>query len=400
MKDYSLKKQRVIYLTTLKNDAILNAAQKDENLKWDQVAAGKKAFKGLWFNLYFRICFNIALPFIMIVGDFAIPFYYLFISLKKSKKTIAPKRLFVGHEERLYKLSNVAGLQKEDDIWLKLFNNSKFTLPADKNQIDALQLVGLKEILKSSINSVVIHIMAITSLGYKYYFLSYKSFTWCLMDFALRNVNPDVELVYSYICDRNAILIDALPNKNKTMIQHGSMHFGSNPFNTKYKSFDKDKGFYIWNSLYKSSPSTVYCYTDIDEWALKKSVIANQPVFKYMGYGFKPNYYPSKKSILIVGNFYLFKEEEESIIRELQDLDVEIFLKNHPSHSDKLYDEMRSKYKFNYIQGSERKFPDVNILISYDSTLAYEYASIGTKVLYYGQFDIKNIRQIVVGFLL
>lgn len=35
------------------------------------------------------------------------------------------------------------------------------------------------------------------------------------------------------------------------------------------------------------------------------------------------------------------------------------------------------------------------MLISYDSTLAYEYASIGIKVLYYGHFDLDNIKNIV-----
>lgn len=56
---------------------------------------------------------------------------------------------------------------------------------------------------------------------------------------------------------------------------------------------------------------------------------------------------------------------------------------------------MKSKYRFNFISGLDTSLPAVDMLISYDSTLAYEYASIGIKVLYYGHFDLDNIKNIV-----
>lgn len=102
-----------------------------------------------------------------------------------------------------------------------------------------------------------------------------------------------------------------------------------------------------------------------------------------------------KKSVLIVSNYYIFARREEYIIKQLQDLDIEIYLKNHPSHSNSLYNDMKSKYRFNFISGLDTSLPAVDMLISYDSTLAYEYASIGIKVLYYGHFDLDNIKNIV-----
>jgi hypothetical protein len=266
-------------------------------------------------------------------------------------------------------------------------------------RLQVLDFVSPVDVIKSFFQAWLIHIRTIITVGYNMYFLSYKAFEWSLTDYALRNIPNDVELFHSYICDRNAILIDKLPHQKKTLIQHGTMHFGNKTVDIPYYKFMEEEGFYIWTGLYKSSPTTVYCFTKTDEWALTNSVIANKPSFIYMGYGFKPSYKPTKKSILIVSNYYIFAEREEQILSRLQDLDITLYIKNHPSHSDDLYDEMQSKYRFNFIKGLETKLPEVDMLISYDSTLAYEYASIGTKVLYYGHFEINEIREIVSKYL-
>lgn len=262
-----------------------------------------------------------------------------------------------------------------------------------------LDFVTFGDVMKCALQSVLLHIKVIREYGYNMYFLSYKAFEWCMADYAIRHIPEDAELVFSFICDRYSVMIDKSPHKNKSLIQHGTMHFKNKSLEIPYLVFEEDKGFYIWTSLYKCSPSKVYCYTETDEWALSNSVIANNPQYIHIGYGFKPSFAPSKKSVLIVSNFYIFAPKEEQILIQLQDLDVEIYLKNHPSHADSLYDDMRSKYNFTFIAGYSTSYPAVDILISYDSTLACEYASIGTKVLYYGHFDIANVRNVVKGIL-
>ena len=92
----------------------------------------------------------------------------------------------------------------------------------------------------------------------------------------------------------------------------------------------------------------------------------------------------------------MFIKYEGQIIKELQGLDIELYLKNHPAEVNSKYDSLRNQFNFNFIEGKDTRFPDVDLLISYDSTLAYEYASVGAKVLYYGHFDINNIRNIVI----
>lgn len=398
MQLYSLQQQRSNFILTLRNDAVLNTCPKDQKVIFDQVAAGKKAFKNLWANTVFRLFFNIILPFVIVLADIILTLKYLYTFLSHRKKKITSKRFFVGHDRRLYTLSEKFGLQKNGDVWIA-FLNEPFSISYDKETAVIWDFITIDEILKSYIQSIIIHIITPFSLGYKYLFLSYKSYEWFLLDFALRHIPTDSELVYSYICDRYAILIDNLPHPNKVLIQHGTMHFGNKTREIPYLEWHPEKGFYIWNSLYKSSPSKVYCFTETDKWALSNSVILNEPEYICTGYGFKPAFKPKKKSVLIVSNYYIFAEKEEYLLKHLQDLDISIYLKNHPSHSNALYDEMRYKYRFNFIEGLDTNLPAVDLLISYDSTLAYEYASIGTEVLYYGHFDMAEIKNIVKNYL-
>lgn len=395
--NYSMRKQRDIYMITVQNDMVLKAYPAEKKkVHFDQLGVCPKVFKNLWRNYFFRVVFNIALPFIMLFFDFYFPIKYsIGLIVHKKKCQVVGKRLFLSHDRKLYTISKRANLQCPGDVWYRL-PWDYFSLPNDFRICNALDFVSICEVLKSSFQSILLHFRVIFSLGYDKYFLSFKAYEWCLTDFALRHVALDVELVFSCICDRMSILYDNLPHKNKTLIQHGTMHFVGNNGGSKYMTWNNELGFYVWNSLYKSSPSTVYCYTPNDKIALSSSVIANSPNYIYITYGFKPTFKPSKKSILIVGNIVVFERVERGLLEQLQDLDIDLYLKGHPVYSDSLYNEYRKKYRFHYIEGLSSQFPDVDLVISYDSTLAFEYASIGTKVIYFERINIEKIRDIVI----
>ena len=390
---YSLKQQRATFLLSIRNDLVLKAQDKRE-MSFEQIGAGRKVFKQHWNNKGLRVIVNLLLPIIMIIMDIYLPARDILKLIFYKKKTLLSERLFVGYSRRLFTITKQAGLQCEGDFWMRLKSN-EYILPERKPTVTIYDFVSVIDILKSSFQSFFLHLQIIIIFGYDKYFLSYNAYEWCVTDFALRHVPDNVELFYCFICDRNAILIDRLPHKRKCMIQHGTMHFGNSDGHNPYLEYHEEKGFYIWKSLYKSSPSTVYCYTDDDEWALSNSVIANHPLFVKIGYGFKPSYKSKKKSVLIIGNYYMNAEKEDYLLSELQKLDIEVYLKNHPAIDNSLYTTFKNKYVFSFIEGVETKLPDADLVISYDSTLAYEYASIGTKVLYYGHFDINKIQDIV-----
>ena len=394
---YSLKEQRITYLITLRNDMVLKQFRKEDHKScFNQLGAGRVFPANLWDKAGFRLLFSIGLPFVMFITDVLSPLKYSIKLVFHKRRSYALKRLYLHHERRLLALSKSAGIQKKDDVW---FHNpfDFIKLPDTYKSVTALDFITLSEVWKSAFNAVVLHVETVLSLGYDKYFLSYRSYEWCIADFALRHVPLNTELTYSSICDRMAILYDHLPHKNKTMIQHGAMHFHNlSDKNNPNFSWQEDIRAYIWCSLYRSSPSAVYCYTDDDKIALSRSVIANNPKYVVMGYGFKTSFTPEKKSVLIIGNPTLFLNEESLIIKELQGLDIGLFLKNHPAEVNSKYDSLRNEYDFTFIEGLDTRLPAVDLLISYDSTLAYEYASVGAKVLYYGCFDINNIRSIVI----
>ena len=72
-----MKMQRESFIETLSNDMILNAYPNGKIVKWDQIAAGKKAFKKYWNYLIVRIGFNLLLPLIMLCFDIILPIKYL-----------------------------------------------------------------------------------------------------------------------------------------------------------------------------------------------------------------------------------------------------------------------------------------------------------------------------------
>lgn len=392
MDKYNLKKQRLTYYETLQYDSILKW-QMPHFKYFDQLGADGKISPQVWKNGLFRFFFNIGLPFVMLLSDFYFLFSYLIKNLTP-KDTTPFNRLYVCRERHLYLIAKRMGILSKDDVWFASPFDT-FTLPYDAKQIRVLDYTSFTDAFLCFFQSIIIHSYTVFHFGYDYYLLSFKAFDWCMMDMALRNIPQNVDLYFCNICDRCAILIDKLPQHNKIMIQHGAMHFHNNSNSSPYMTLQEDKGFWIWNSLYKNSPTRVYCFTEDDEIALRRSVIANDPEFIHIGYDFRPAFKPNKFSVLIIGMYTLFADKEKEIIKDLQGLDIDVYLKNHPSIDNGKYDVFRKEYNFIFLEGVGAELPDVDLVFSYDSTLAYEYASIGTEVLYYDNFDMKDVKKIV-----
>ena len=392
MRKYSFKEQRDTFYEALRCDGVVKVIFKQ--YKWfDQLGAVGKISLPVWNNIIFRLLFNIGLPFLILFSDFYLLFKYVIQVLSPNAKE-SFDRLFVCKDRHLYLIANRIGLLSNEDVWFASPFDT-FKLPYETKQVTVSDYATIKDVFRCFIQSIIIHFYTIYHFGYSYYLLSLKAFDWCMMDMALRKIPKNVDLYFCNICDRVSVLIDKLPNRGKIMVQHGTMHFYNNENSNPHMTWQEDKGFWIWNSLYKNSPSKVYCFTKDDEIALRRSVIANDPEFVYMGYDFHPDFKPEKFSVLIIGMYTIFKDKEKQLISNLQGLDINLYLKNHPSIANDKYDELKDKYSFIFLKGTGAKLPEVDLVISYDSTLAYEYASIGAKVLYYGHFNIDEIRLIV-----
>lgn len=395
---YYLKDQRNIYLKTIENDILLYSYK--EIVKLDQFHVGKKIFGKYWDNFVFRLIFNICLPVLLVLFDIYFFIKFLFQSFKPAYKGQF-SRIFVSNDRLLYKRSLYAGLQKKGDCWLKsLFDDYDVPDADEIVKIEVADLFTCKDVCLALLQTVLVHVLVVKQYGYDKYLLSFNAFKWFIVDLSLRHIPNNVEVIYSNLIDRNAILYDNLPHSKKSIIQHGSLYLIHNQYEGKfYEIKTVNRNIYVRKNIYKSAPTTVYYLSENDKIAFIESVIRNTPTYIFIGYGFKTTEKPQKKSVLIIGNYTHFSHQEETVLSQLQNTDVDIYLKNHPTLSDDLYNGFKEKYKFNFIGGKSARFPDVDIVISHESTLAYEYESIGTKVLFYEDIDMQKVADEVLFYL-
>ena len=72
-------------------------------------------------------------------------------------------------------------------------------------------------------------------------------------------------------------------------------------------------------------------------------------------------------------------------------MNIDIYVKNHPTQSNELYLKLQEDSIFTFIKG--QRFPHVNLVITYDSTLAHEYRSVGIEVLYPTMLSLHEIKK-------
>lgn len=355
-------------------------------------------------NIALRILVCVSLPIIMLFYDIAMICKYAMGLLFHKKKELTPDSLFVSIHERLFSIGSFAGLINDDTVWFKTpMDSDLFNLPKAYKTLTVYDYIRFSDIWRSIIQSIRCRWHVVNRWGYENLMITEKCFRWLLTDMALRRMSPNIELVFCNQLDRIAVLLDKLPNTRKTLVEHGVEYIYSQSEIQKKNNmliYCPDVDFYVLNRTYHFHTLTkVYCYSDTDIKAFERSIVKCNPDYMVIGYNFKPSFKPQKKSVLIISDYYNQYENEKQIISLLQGLDIELFLKGHPRNSDGLYDNLRSLYRFVFIPGTKKELPDANLVISYDSTLAHEYESVGSKVIYYGNFDIKDIRSIVSGYL-
>ena len=383
-----------LYLLTILNDLEMSEQKHREKVSCDQFG-GDRLFGEIWKLSLIRLIFNIVLPIIMLGYDiFTLIRYTLSVS-GGMKKIPCVKRVLISPENLYYPATRVK-LSFDNDMWIILPFRKR---QSDRvvNKMSIFSLLTMSEVVRCWLLSIQSHLKAVSRFGYGVYFLSVKSFEWFVIDCALRKIPVDMELVSAFQKDRLSILIDKLPHTHKTLIQHGAEFRLHNKMGIPRFHYLKEAKIWAWNLSYKhSSFEKIYCYSERDKAAFGYTM-TNKPEFVITGYGFETNSEVSKKSVLIITYYSLCFESEKRIIRDLQNLDIELFVKGHPTQPNQPYIELQKNYTFRFVTG--RNFPNVDLVISTDSTLAYEYESIGKEVIYEDDIDIKMIRNEVINKL-
>ena len=125
---------------------------------------------------------------------------------------------------------------------------------------------------------------------------------------------------------------------------------------------------------------------------MSSDVLNCDPEVYYVGYSLKQfnENLAGDKAILIVGYYSLFNKKEEELITFFQGSGIKIYLKNHPVFPSSVYNQMRDKLVFELLDGP--RFPKVDYVFSYGSTLALEYENLGARVILYNYMDENKLR--------
>lgn len=204
---------------------------------------------------------------------------------------------------------------------------------------------------------------------------SYEFFLGCLFVEKTENNNT---FVMCNIIDRWAFLISS-SKARKIFIQHGK---------TQRTKFIKI-----------GTPDIAYFMNDDQRIVHEEFIFKSKPndtrvlsVFEYSGNNSLIN--NGKKNVLLVCNT-LFIEAERRIIEYMANIDVNLYLKPHPlTKTLDDYEKMKSLRSFYYVP--KGLCPKVDCVISYESTLADEYESVGAFIIRYDQLEkLETIVEII-----
>ena len=208
----------------------------------------------------------------------------------------------------------------------------------------------------------------------------YNYWEFCLASRCVERIIQKKDIFFSNQSDRWALLFDNLPSKSKTLLQHGvDVNYGD-----KIVKLTNIDHFYAisngsWQNSYKY---LLNCKPDLH---IMKPTIELSEIKE------------DNVSVLIISNL-IYIDIETKIMDKLRRLPVKLYVKKHPGENNEdNYQQLRDKYGFILITG--KFFPKVDYVISYESTLAYEYMGYNVPVSFFSPYNPNCLNQIEEGLL-
>lgn len=270
-----------------------------------------------------------------------------------------------------------AGKYEDSTDWLYSLDVSKKDWDSNKRCHTIFEFVTVLDVIKAFFLSVSAILGAQTILKFKYVFRTYNSFEFFLMYYVLRNISPDITLCFCNQMDRYAILFDHAPQKSRILFQHGiEMPYADWP--VKFERTDTvyvlsmEETENLFKAAFKVKPTHIYQL---------------QPTIELTKMPDDDNF-----KILIVGfPGYLMYDKEKAIVKAFALEGYTVYMKPHPGKEDMTtYLNLEKEYG-NCKIILEKKFPDVDAVCSYRSTLAVEYQAHGKIVMMYDDYSLEEM---------
>lgn len=261
-------------------------------------------------------------------------------------------------------------------------------------KIEIFDLLGWQSCLEALGDSILSTFKLFISGGFNGALYSFTSFNFFLLARALKRVDKGTKVYFTAQKDRWALLVDSFPHIEKILAQHGTTFFVGTPDeyikeNIIYREEDNS---YTYNMPFKlCDTAKIYVFTEKEyKYCMLSEQQERDVPYTVIGYNLQTSPLQSdKKTILIAGCWNFFLDNEKKIIKYLEGKGVDLYIKPHPVLSLAPYRDLEKHYNFSIVE--KELFPEVDLVLSYSSTLAYEYENLNIKVVYYGEiFDGNN----------
>lgn len=284
-------------------------------------------------------------------------------------------------------------------IITKPFN--KFTLEEDRYAlvISSLSLVSYTDLMKNYITSLISIFAVVYNYGYINALYSMVSYEWFIMYDILdkKYITDSKNVFFSNQKDRWAILYDRKYKNSKVLVQHGTniiKEFSSEKIRPFFKYLATYNSFAFQMPIRYNHIDKLVAFTqeEADHIIAGEFNVAPKST-ELIGYNIiinKIERVDNRKVLLLIGNVNIFYEQEKIIINEIDHKKYKLLIKSHPNSSEEMCKNV-------YGEDSIISFnPDADLVISYASTLAYEYMSLNYKVfIYKDKVDVRKTVEII-----
>lgn len=314
-------------------------------------------------------------PFVSFVIETFLLIPYQFKSIVTPKKPISDK-LYIDNCPLLKKRTISAGVYETSEDWLYSFQVSDKEKDITKTIHSLFEYLNWLDVLVAYILAVIATFLSIKVTRFKYVMRNYSAFEYCLTDRYLRKIPESTTICFCNQMDKWALLFDNAP-LNKILFQHGIETPTAN-WPNKLKNIDTvyvlslEESESLFRAAFNKRPKTIH---------VMAPTISLTPVSK-------TNY-----TILVVGfpGYGMF-DKEKAIVKTFCHAPFYVYLKPHPGKEDMSgYKNLADAHPESCKLVLEQMFPDVEVVVSYRSTLAVEYQAYNKKVLLYNDYSIDEI---------
>lgn len=325
----------------------------------------------LFFAKYILAKFKNSISEIKVANNKEGKFYYFSFSDLEMRQTC-----YFFKDNDSYKLS------RDELIIIKLPWVNYTPTSCDFNAINLYELTSFLDVARAFLLSIFSYIYYLKPSRIKWLLHIYTAPSWFLVAMGMNNIKGNLASSEHY--DRWAVLTDficRIKRKRYILIQHGSL------------LALKTKGYEFFSLSYKlKAVSELAIFNEIELELFLEYIISQANDYNIKIHFYQQPFYVSSinnkgLSILIIGHS-LCERGQLSLGSQLSTLsdNIVLYYKEHPKARAS---EKAKKTKWNFITDDDY-FPDVDIVISYPSTLAYQYKELNKIVILH---ELDNIDQ-------